>query len=130
MAHFLYKVLKSFTYAGKGIASGFQERNMQVHGFLTVLVLFLGLFFRISLLEWILVIVMIGLVLAAELINTAIEEVCNCMRDELGLPYKSSQRARDVAAGAVLILAIVAAIVGLIIFFPRMWMFLRVVMYY
>jgi len=77
--------------------------------------------------EWILLLLMIGLVMSAELINTAIEEVCNCMRDELGLKYKSSQRARDLAAGAVLVLAMLAALIGGIIFFPRLWVLMRVV---
>jgi len=127
MATFVYKVFRSFTYAFKGIVSGFGERNMQVHGMATIMVLFLGFFFRVSLTEWLWLLLMIGLVTSAELLNTAIEEVCNCMRDELGLPYKSSQRARDVAAGAVLVLAVVAAVVGGIIFFPRVWLLLRVV---
>lgn len=124
---FVFKVLKSFTYAGQGIVSAFGERNMKVHGMATIMVLFLGFFFQISLMEWILILLMIGLVMSAEMVNTAIEEVCNSMRDELGLPYKSSKRARDVAAGAVLVLAIVAAIIGSIIFVPRILSLLYVV---
>lgn len=126
MGKFVFKVLKSFTYAFKGIASGFAERNMRVHGTAAVMVVFLAFFFRVSMMEWILLLLMIGLVMSAELVNTAIEEVCNCMRDELGLKYKSSQRARDVAAGAVLVLAILAALIGGIIFFPRMWLLIKV----
>lgn len=121
MLHATYKVLKSFTYAIQGIICGFGERNMRVHGIVTLMVLFLGFFFQISLLEWIIVILLIGLVMSAEMINTAIEDVCNAMRDELGLAYKSSKRARDVAAGAVLVQAIVAATIGGIIFFPKIW---------
>lgn len=125
---FVFKVLKSFTYAGQGIAAAFQERNMKVHGAAALMVSFLGFFFRISLMEWILVLLMIGLVMSAEMVNTAIEDVCNAMRDELGLPYKSSKRARDIAAGAVLVLAILAAIIGAIIFLPRISSLLYVVM--
>lgn len=121
MSKYIFKVLKSFTYAGQGIASGFQERNMQVHGIAMVLVLFLAMFFQISLMEWVLVILMIGLVIAAELINTAIEEMCNVMRDDLGASYGSTKRARDVAAGAVLVISIVAALVGWVIFGTRIW---------
>jgi len=124
---FFFKVLKSFTYAFKGISSGFSERNMRVHVTAAALVVLLAFFFRVSLMEWILLLLMIGLVMSAELINTAIEEVCNCMRDELGLKYKSSQRARDLAAGAVLVLAMLAALIGGIIFFPRLWVLMRVV---
>ena len=120
MAHFIYKVLKSFTYAGAGIASAFGERNMKVHGVATVLVLCVSIWLRVSAIEWFFILMMTGLVLSAEMMNTAVEEVCNSMRDELGLPYASSKRARDVAAGAVLVLAAVAAVIGVIIFLPKL----------
>jgi undecaprenol kinase len=119
MSHAIYKVLKSFTYAIEGIISGFQERNMRVHGIALVVVVALGLWLGLSAYEWLWIILMIGLVLAAELLNTAVEEVCNSMRDELGLPYKSSKRARDVAAGAVLVLAMVAVVVAVVILGPK-----------
>lgn len=115
------KVFRSFGYAIQGIVSGFQERNMRVHGLAAALVLFLGLFFQLSVWEWLLVVVMIGLVLAAELLNTAVEEICNLLRDELGLSYGATRRARDLAAGAVLICALTAAIVGAAVFFPHVW---------
>lgn len=119
MARFIFKVLKSFTYAGDGIASAFGERNMKVHGIAIIFVLFLSIFFQISVIEWLFILTMIGVVLSAEMMNTAIEEVCNSMRDELGLPYASSKRARDVAAGAVLVLAVVSALIGFVIFIPK-----------
>lgn len=126
MLTFIYKVIRSFKFAGKGIVSGFQERNMRVHGVAMACVLFLGVFFQITLAEWVFVTIMIGLVIAAELLNTAIEEICNLLRDDLGLKYKATERIRDVAAGAVLVQAIVAFLVGWVIFFPRMWMMFQV----
>jgi len=122
MPYLIAKILKSFTYAIAGIISGCTERNMRVHCVATVLVVFLGFLFQISQSEWLWVLLMIGLVLAAELMNTAVEEMCNSMRDELGLPYASSKRPRDLAAGAVLVLAILAAVSGYIIFMPKVWL--------
>ncbi len=127
MDTFIFKVLKSFDYASKGIVSGFQERNMQVHAVAMGVVLFLSFFFQISLLEWLFIILAIGLVISAELMNTAIEEVCNSIRDEVGVPYASSRRARDVAAGAVLVMALAASCIGVLIFFPRIWQLLMMI---
>jgi diacylglycerol kinase len=119
LIHAIYKTLKSFTYAFKGIWSGFSERNMRVHGIGAVLAVSLGIWLKISLSEWFVILLLIGAVFAAELINTAIEELANCLRDECHLPYRSTCRARDIAAGAVLVLAIVAAIIGVCIFGPK-----------
>jgi len=124
-----YKTFKSFIPATQGIFCGFQERNMRVHGLALALVLFLGIFFQITLLEWILVTIVSGLVITAELINTAFEEICNILRDDLGMSYSSTRKARDMAAGAVLVMAIVAAVIGGIIFFPRMWILISVLRY-
>lgn len=121
MSKFIYKVLKSFTHAGDGIASGFAERNMKVHAVAAMIAIGLGVVFQLSVVEWLFILMMIGLVISAELMNTAIEEVCNCMRDELGLPYASSKRARDVAAGAVLVISVVSAMTGFVIFLPKLF---------
>lgn len=120
MILFITKVLKSFIYAFNGIVSGFGERNMKVHGLAALLIIALSLFLNITLFEWLVVLLLIGLVIAAELVNTAVEELSNIVRDELKLGYVATKRARDVAAGAVLMIAIVAAIIGSVIFVPRL----------
>lgn len=120
MFHFLYKVLRSFTFAGTGIISALRERNMKVHVMVLVAVIVFGFWIGLSQLEWVLIAVVSGLVLAAEMVNTAVEELSDIVRDELKLDYGATTRARDVAAGAVLVLAMVAAIVGLMIFVPKL----------
>lgn len=120
MILFIAKVLRSFLYAFNGIVSGFAERNMRVHGLAAVSIILLSFLLQISLLEWLVVLLLIGLIFAAELVNTAVEELSNIVRDELKLSYSATKRARDVAAGAVLVLAIVAALIGSVIFVPRL----------
>ncbi len=120
MGRSILKVFKSFVYAGAGIIKGFAERNMRVHGIAAFVVIVLGFYFGISELEWVLVLILMGLVWSAELVNSAIEELANLVRDELGLGYRATKRARDLAAGAVLVLATVAAIIGGLIFLPRL----------
>ncbi len=116
----IQKFFHAFPCAFNGILSGFKERNMRFHGVAAVIVLLLGWRVGLSQLEWLTVLLLIGLVWSAELVNTAIEELANIVRDELGLDYKATTRARDTAAGAVLVLAIVASLIGLLIFVPKL----------
>ena len=115
----LTKFFKAFIYAFNGIVSGFKERNMKFHGLATILVITTSWWLNLSKFEWFIVLVLMGLVWSAELVNTSIEELCDLVRDELSLEYKATQRARDTAAGAVLVLAIVATLIGLTIFVPK-----------
>ena len=119
---FWKKVLRSFIFATHGIFSAVQERNMKVHVMVFAVVLFLGMWLQLTQLEWIIILILSGIVFAAEMVNTAVEELSNIVRDELKLSYVATKRARDVAAGAVLILAFIAAVIGLSIFVPRLLM--------
>ena len=112
------KTLKSFKYAFTGIRLGLEEHNMKVHVFVTLLVILAGLFFSITTYEWIAVSLSIGLVIAAELLNTALEEVCDIVTDAHPASYKRAGKPKDIGAGAVLVTAIAAATVGLLIFVP------------
>lgn len=107
----------SFRYAGQGVWSSFKsERNMKIHVLMMIFVVIFGFFLDISLGEWIVCIILFSLVIGAELFNTAIEAVVDMISLE-----KSSQAklAKDISAGAVLVFAIASAIVGLIIFVPK-----------
>ena len=119
MFNFVYKVLRSFTYAYQGFVSVLGERNMRVHVVGAIFAIWLGAFFHISKTEWYVVMILIAAVFALEMLNTAIEELANIVRDELKLSYKATKRARDIAAGAVFVMAIVATIIGTMIFLPR-----------
>ena len=91
---------------------------MKIHLAISVLVIICGIFFAISLTEWICCILCIGLVVGAEMMNTAIENVV-----DLASPgqHPLAGKAKDIAAGAVLICAIISVIVGLLIFIPKGW---------
>lgn len=111
------KLINSFKYALEGIATSFKtETNMKIHILMTILVLILGLFLKISKMEWITCIFAITMVISAELFNTAIETIVDMITIEKN---EKAKIAKDVSAGAVLVTAIGAAVVGLIIFVPK-----------
>lgn len=114
------KFFKAFYYAGRGIVSALSERNVRFHVGATGVVLLAGVWLRLSQVEWYIVLLLIGAVISAELVNTAIEDLANHVRDDLKIGYSATARTRDVAAGAVLVLAIVAAIIGCMIFIPKL----------
>ncbi len=115
----VYSTLLSFKYAIKGIYLLLAtQRNARIHLSAMVLVIFGGFYFSISTSEWIAVIISIGIVFAAEAFNTTIEKLVDMVSPEFN---KSAGRIKDVAAGAVLFTAIAAAIVGIIIFGPKLF---------
>lgn len=107
----------SFRYAFKGIIWFLStQHNLLIHLIIAVIVFSAGLYFQLERWEWVAVIICIGMVVAAELLNSAIEILCDALIPERN---KRAEIIKDVSAGAVLILAIMAVIVGLIIFLPR-----------
>ena len=107
----------SFKYAFQGIWASFKsERNMKIHVFMMILVILCGLLLNINLGEWITCLILFALVIGAELFNTAIEAVVDMISLE-----KSSQAklAKDISAGAVLVFAMASALIGLLIFVPK-----------
>jgi diacylglycerol kinase (ATP) len=110
----------SFYYAGKGLASFFRfERNARLHLMAAVLVIAASIYFRISAIEAMLVTISIGFVWMAEMFNTCIEKLIDFVSLEK-LPLLGS--IKDISAGAVLISSIVALIIGLIIFIPKIFL--------
>ena len=113
----LRKRLKSFTYAFNGIKLLIRhEHNAWIHCFAAVCVIISGYLLQLTPYEWIAVTFAIGMVLAAEAVNSSIEALCDLVSPGYNEAIKKS---KDMAAGAVLLLAIAAAIVGLIIFVPK-----------
>lgn len=112
----LKKRIKSFTYAIKGIGSFLRkEHNAWIHCTAILMVTTAGFLLGITRTEWLIVILCFALVLAAEAFNTAIERLVDLVSPGF---HPIAGDVKDVAAGAVLICAIAAAIVGLIIFLP------------
>lgn len=115
----LRKRLRSFRYAFNGIRLLIaKEHNAWIHCFAAVCVIIAGILLEISKMEWIAVVIVIGAVLAAEAVNSAMEALADFVSPEYSEAIK---RTKDLAAGAVLLMAITAAIVGIIIFLPRMF---------
>ena len=111
------KLINSFKYAIEGIISSFKtERNMKIHVFAMIVVIALGFFFKLDKVEWCFVIIAIASVISAELFNTAIETVVDMVSPEKN---PKAKLAKDIAAGAVLVVAICAAIIGFIVFGPK-----------
>lgn len=110
------KFLKSFYYAGRGIIFGFKDRNMKIHGLMAILVIIVGWYLKLSAIKWVIIFVLIALVLAVELINTSIEELANVVKKNNNSDYEETKATRDLAAGAVLVIAVMSAVVGLMIF--------------
>ena len=109
--------MHSFKYAFNGLRILLNgEHNSWIHLFVTVCVLVAGFVFKISNGEWIAVIFCIGMVFALELVNTAIENMADFVSKEY---HESIKKIKDLAAGAVLVGAIVATAIGLIIFLPK-----------
>ena len=107
-----------FRYAFNGIRLLIpREHNAWIHCFAAVCVVVAGILLGLSETEWIAVVIVIGAVLAAEAVNSALEAIADFVSPEYSEAIK---RTKDLAAGAVLIMAIAAAIVGGIIFFPKL----------
>ena len=112
------KRLQSFKYAFNGLKIMFRnEHNAWIHSVAALVVIGAGCWFGISKNEWYLIVLVIALVLLTEAINTAIEHLANAVTPEKNVHIG---KAKDVAAGAVLLAAIAAAIVGLMIFIPHL----------
>ena len=108
---------RSFGYAFQGIFTCVRkERNMKIHCVAAVLVVIAGVILKISAIEWCICMVLFGLVMALEQVNTAVEAVVDMVTEEY---HPLAKVAKDTAAGAVLIAAIMAAIAGCIIFLPK-----------
>lgn len=106
--------VSSFRYALEGIAAAVRgERNFKVMLAAGVLAVIAGVVLRLDALSWAAVILMIGLVLCAELLNTALESVVDLASPEL---HPLAKRAKDLAAGAVLVLSACVGVAGLVIY--------------
>lgn len=110
-------MIRSFANAFRGIWLLIKsERNFQIHCLALIAVISAGFYFEISPLEWLSVLGISALVLTLEAINTSIEKLC----DEVTKERKESIRTiKDIAAGAVLIAAIISMVIAFLIFWPH-----------
>ncbi len=108
---------RSFVYAFRGLRVLLDEPNARIHLVATLLVVTLGLLLKLSRNDWFLVVAAIVGVWVTEAMNTALEALANA-----AVPHQHPlvRDAKDVAAGAVLLAAMGAAIVGAVVFIPRL----------
>lgn len=109
--------IKSTNHAWRGIMIFLKStHNLWVHIFFGFLAIYLGFLLNISNIEWVLIILSIGLVLITEAINTAIEIDIDLTSPDFH-PY--AKDTKDVSAGAVLIAVVFAGIAGMLVFLPK-----------
>lgn len=104
-----------FVYAFRGVGMAAKGRNMRVHFGAAIVVSLFGLYFGITANQWMVIILCIGCVIAAEAMNTAIEVLCDFVTTD---KVEAIRRVKDMAAGSVLVLAIASAVVAVITFIP------------
>ncbi len=110
---------RSFGYAFAGWRTMLRhEHNAWIHAVVTVVVIVLGFWLRIGRGDWALLVLAMGMVWMGELVNTAVEAIVNMTSPD---PHPLAKIAKDTAAGAVLVAAIVAVIVGLLVLGPPLW---------
>lgn len=117
------KRLASFRYAFQGIALLLKETpNARIHFFAAILAIVLGVFFGISVAEWLAVMIVIGLVFALEAINSSIETLADFACKERN---ESIKKVKDLAAAGVLFAAVSALAVGITVFLPKIIAYFR-----
>ncbi|MBR8536818.1 diacylglycerol kinase family protein [Carboxylicivirga sediminis] len=112
------KRFRSFKFALNGIKILLkEEHNARIHLLAAIGVVLAGVYFSLSPIEWVAVLLCIGFVFAMELLNSAIEALADLVSSEHWVLIK---KAKDMAAAAVLVAALVAFVVGLLIFLPKL----------
>ncbi|WP_459499398.1 diacylglycerol kinase family protein [Bacillus sp. C1] len=112
------KLINSFGYAIAGIYFCLrQERNMKIHFLAAVIVICCGFYFHVTTAQWCILLIVIGIVMSLEMVNTAVEKTVDLVTTDFK-PF--AKIAKDVAAGAVLLFTVIAVIIGAIIFLPYM----------
>ena len=113
----IYDRLKSFQYAGEGIFGFFKkEHNAWLHLLATIAVTILSIFFHVTGAEAIALLFAVALVWITEMFNTCLEKAMDMISKEYDVRIKTI---KDISAGAVLVAAAAALVVGLIIFIPK-----------
>lgn len=116
------KRITSFYYAFKGVADVLRTQiNMRIHLMAALTAIVLGIVLNISTLEWIAICICIGMVMALEAMNTAVEYLTDLVSPEY---HPLAGKAKDAAAAAVLLAAMAALVVGWVVFGPKLvvWM--------
>ncbi|MDE3183879.1 MAG: diacylglycerol kinase family protein [Bacteroidota bacterium] len=113
----MMRVIKSFGWAFNGLKDCIlHEKNFRIQYILALLVVIAGIFFSLSPTEWMIILLSFAMVLSFEIINSAIEKLCDLVSPDFNLTIK---KVKDMSASAVLLSAIISFIIGCIIFLPK-----------
>lgn len=108
---------KKFIYAFKGIFSSIkEEKSMVAHLIISLIAISLSIGLKISIINWIVIVIVIGFVLTTELLNTALENLVDTVSFEYNI---NAQKIKDTAAAATLIAAIISIVISFLVFIPR-----------
>ncbi|HJH11451.1 MAG TPA: diacylglycerol kinase family protein [Metalysinibacillus jejuensis] len=110
------KFIRSFGYAFAGIRSSFSEQNFRSHCLSAIVVIIAAWWTGFTLIEWCVLLLVIGVMLALEMLNTAIERVVDLASPDV---HPLAKQAKDIAAGAVLVFACISALIGALLFLPK-----------
>ena len=120
----LKRCIRSFGYSFEGIAYAYKhEQSMVIHFILTIVAIVLGLVLEINAIEWLLIFIALGVVLVVELLNTAIEAVVDLVTLDI---HPLAKIAKDTGSAATFIMGLITAIIGAIIFLPKIIALLEV----
>ena len=118
----IMRVIKSFGWAFNGLKDCIlHEKNFRIQYILALLVVIAGIFFSLSATEWMIILLCFSVVLSFEIINSAIEKLCDLVSPDFNLTIK---KVKDMSASAVLLSAIISFIIGCIIFLPKIFVLL------
>lgn len=117
------RFLKSFDYAWQGIKYCFSfEKNFRIQLLISIITFLLAFICRIKPGEWLAILLCTGLVLALEIVNTAIEKLSNAFTTSV---HPLIKQVKDIAAGGVLLASFISLITGCIIFFPKIILIIK-----
>ncbi|MCS6832173.1 MAG: diacylglycerol kinase family protein [Flammeovirgaceae bacterium] len=112
---------KSFSYAFNGLKILIlYEHNARIHAFMATLAIIFGIMLDIEKNEWLAIIIVVGMVFCAELLNTALERLCDKLSKE---PDEKIKAIKDLGAAAVLTCSLAALLVGIVVFLPKILVF-------
>ena len=110
------RFVKSFSYSLDGLIYAYKyEQSMLIHVIVTIAVVIVNILFKVTAVEWLITFIAIGMVLSSELINTAIEAVVDLVTLEI---HPLAKIAKDCGSAATFVLAMMAAVIGAIVYFP------------
>ena len=111
------RIINSFKYAFNGLIDTYKtEQSVWIYIPVSLLVILMGFYFKINTVEWLVIVLVLGVILSLELINTALESVVDLVTDKY---HPLAKKAKDTVSAAVLVFAVASVIIGLIIFIPK-----------